>query len=179
VPAIDAIVTDRGDKKDGDPSPRFSTNRNRRRFRKTAREASQQSPLSDTRKDMNAKVEKAGAGNAIDVVMSTLAVLLLIAGVFAYYYFGDWSGVARFGVLMAGIAGCVVVGAFTKAGRSMREYIVESQFELRKVVWPTRDETLRTTLVIIVVVIILSLLLGLIDVILKWVVLDHLLKLGR
>ncbi len=111
--------------------------------------------------------------------MSTLAVLLLIAGVFAYYYFADWSGVARFGVLMAGIAACVAVGAFTKAGRSMREYLVESQFELRKVVWPTRDETLRTTLVIIVVVIILSLLLGLIDVILKWVVLDHLLKLGR
>jgi len=129
---------------------------------------------------MNAKVEKAGSGNnAIDVVVSTLAVLLLVAGVFAYYYFGDWSGVARFGVLMAGIAAAVGVGAFTKAGRSMREYLVESQFELRKVVWPTRDETLRTTLVIIVVVIILSLLLGLIDVILKWVVLDHLLKLGR
>jgi preprotein translocase subunit SecE len=111
--------------------------------------------------------------------MSALAVLLLVAGVFAYYYVGDWSGVARFGVLMAGIAAAAGVGAFTKAGRSMREYIVESQFELRKVVWPTRDETVRTTLVIIVVVVILSLLLGLIDVILKWVVLDHLLKLGR
>jgi preprotein translocase subunit SecE len=130
--------------------------------------------------NMNAKVEKASAGgNAIDIVMSTVAVLLLVAGVFAYYYFGDWSGVARFGVLMAGLAGAAAVGAFTKAGRSTREYLVESQFELRKVVWPTRDETLRTTLVIIVVVIILSLLLGLIDVILKWAVLDHLLKLGR
>jgi len=129
---------------------------------------------------MNAKIEKAGgAGNAIDVVMATVAVLLLIAGIVAYYWFADWSGVARFGVLMAGLAACIGVGAFTRAGRSMREYLVESQFELRKVVWPTRDETLRTTLVIIVVVIILSLLLGLIDVILKWIVLDHLLKIGR
>ena len=129
---------------------------------------------------MNAKIEKAGAAaNVVDILMSTIAVLLLIAGVFAYYYYADWSGVARFAVLMAGIAACVAVGAFTKAGRSMREYLVESQFELRKVVWPTRDETIRTTLVIIVVVIILSLLLGLIDVILKWVVLDHLLKIGR
>ena len=51
--------------------------------------------------------------------------------------------------------------------------------ELRKVVWPTRQETLQTTLVIIVVVIVLSLLLGLIDVFLKWSILDHLLKLGR
>jgi len=129
---------------------------------------------------MNAKIEKAGgAGNAIDVVMATVAVLLLIGGIVSYYWFADWSGVARFGVLMAGLAACIGVGAFTRAGRSMREYLVESQFELRKVVWPTRDETLRTTLVIIVVVIILSLLLGLIDVILKWIVLDHLLKIGR
>jgi preprotein translocase subunit SecE len=136
--------------------------------------------MEDGWKHMNAKIEKAAGGNsAIDAVMSTLAVLLLIAGVFAYYWFADWSGVARFGVLMAGIALCVAVGAFTRAGRSMREYLVESQFELRKVVWPTRDETIRTTLVIIVVVIILSLLLGAIDVVLKWIVLDHLLKIGR
>ena len=129
---------------------------------------------------MNAKIEKAGgAANVLDILMSTIAVLLLIGGVFAYYYYADWSGVARFGVLMAGIAGCVAVGAFTKAGRSMREYLVESQFELRKVVWPTRDETIRTTIVIIIVVIILSLLLGAIDLVLKWIVLDHLLKLGR
>ena len=128
---------------------------------------------------MNAKVEKAGSVNAVDTVMTALAVLLLIAGVFAYYWFSDWSGIARFGVLLGGIVACVAVGAFTKAGRSTRDYLVESQFEMRKVVWPTRDGTLRTTLVIIVVVIILSLLLGLIDLILKWVVLDHLLKLGQ
>jgi preprotein translocase subunit SecE len=129
---------------------------------------------------MNAKIEKAGAGSgAVDVAMTTLAVLLLIAGIVAYYWYADWSGVARFGVLMAGLVACVAVGAFTRAGRSLREYLVESQFELRKVVWPTRDETLRTTLVIIVVVVILSLLLGLIDVVLKWIVLDHLLKIGR
>ena len=70
------------------------------------------------------------------------------------------------------------MAAFTGPGRATREYLSESQFELRKVVWPTREVTLRTTLVVIIVVIILSLLLGLIDVILKWVVLDHLLKMG-
>jgi len=127
---------------------------------------------------MNAKVEKAGAPNALDVAKLTLAALLLVGGVVAYYYYSEWSGLARFSVLLAGIVGAVAVGAFTAAGRSMREYLVESQFEMRKVVWPTRDETLRTTLVIMVVVVILSLLLGLIDLILKWIVLDHLLKLG-
>jgi preprotein translocase subunit SecE len=128
---------------------------------------------------MNAKVEKAGATNAIDIVKLALAAALLVGAIVGYYYYTEWSGLARFSLLLAGIVAAAAVGAFTAAGRSMREYLVESQFELRKVVWPTRDETVRTTLVIIVVVIILSLLLGLIDLILKWIVLDNLLKLGR
>jgi preprotein translocase, SecE subunit, bacterial len=45
-------------------------------------------------------------------------------------------------------------------GRDTREFLSESRFELRKVVWPTRQEAIRTTWVVIVVVIILSLLLG-------------------
>jgi len=49
---------------------------------------------------------------------------------------------------------------------------------MRKVVWPTRDETIKTTGIIILVVIVLSLLLGLIDLILKSVILDWLLKLA-
>jgi preprotein translocase subunit SecE len=128
---------------------------------------------------MNAKVEKASATNALDVMMLVLATAVLVAGIVGYYYFADWNGWARFGVLVAGLAGAAVIGAFTGPGRAVREYLAESQFELRKVVWPTRDETLRTTLVIVVVVIILSLLLGLIDFVLKWVVLDNLLKIGR
>ncbi len=81
--------------------------------------------------------------------------------------------------MTAVIVVALIVFAFTTPGRSTREFLVESQFELRKVVWPSRETTLRTTGVVIVVVIILSLLLGLIDVILKWAVLDHLLKLGQ
>ena len=45
-------------------------------------------------------------------------------------------------------------------GRSAREFLSESRFELRKVVWPTRQEAIRMTWVVVIVVIILSLLLG-------------------
>jgi preprotein translocase subunit SecE len=127
---------------------------------------------------MNAKVEKASASNGLDMVKLVLAAMLFVAGVVAYYYFSEWSGWARAGVVLVGLIAACAVAAFTVQGRMVREYLAESQFELRKVVWPTREETLRTTLVIIVVVIILSALLGIIDVVLKWVVLDHLLKLG-
>ena len=126
---------------------------------------------------MNAEVEKAGATNALDMVKLVLAAVLLVAGIVAYYYF-DWSGWARLGVMLVGVIAAGAVAAFTGPGRTVREYLSESQFELRKVVWPTRDETFRTTLVIIAVVIILSLLLGLIDVLLKWIVMDTLLGSG-
>ena len=128
---------------------------------------------------MNAKVEKSIASNGLDMVKLALAGVLLVAGIVAYYYVANWNGWARFGVLMAGVIAAFVVASFTRPGRLTREYLTESRFELRKVVWPTREETLRTTLVVLVVVIILSLLLGLIDVLLKWTVLDHLLKLGH
>lgn len=128
---------------------------------------------------MNTKVEKAGGTNALDFVKLALAAALLVAGIVAYYYFADqWNGWARLGVLLVGVVAAGAVAAFTPFGRAVREYLAESQFELRKVVWPTRDQALRTTAVIIVVVIILSLLLGLIDFLLKWVVLDNLLKIG-
>ena len=126
---------------------------------------------------MNANVGKAGAYNVLDIAKLTLAAALLVAGIAAYYLFDSWNGWARLGLFVAGLVAAAVVAAFTAVGRATRGYLSESQFELRKVVWPTRDQTLRITLATIVVVIILSLLLGLIDLILKWVIFDHLLKL--
>ena len=127
---------------------------------------------------MNAKVEQTGSG-AADVAKLVLAVLVLAAGVVAYYWFNDLATWQRLLILIAAIVVGGAIGFFTRAGHALRDFLVESNFELRKVVWPTRQETVQTTLVIIVVVIILSLLLGLIDVFLKWSILDHLLKLGR
>jgi preprotein translocase subunit SecE len=127
---------------------------------------------------MNAKAEQVG-GNAADKAKLALAVLVIAAGVVAYYWFNELATWQRLLILLGGIVAGAVIGFFTRAGQGLRNFLVESNFELRKVVWPTRQETLQTTLVIIVVVIVLSILLGLIDVFLKWSILDHLLKLGR
>lgn len=130
---------------------------------------------------MNTKAEQSGGASAADIGKLVLAVLVLAAGVFAYSWFDNDAAVPAavrlLGVLVALVA-ALAIGAFTGPGRRVRNFLAESQFEMRKVVWPTRDETLKTTLIIIAVVIVLSLLLGLIDLILKSVVLDWLLKLG-
>ena len=129
---------------------------------------------------MNTKAERTSGTGAADYAQLTLAILLLVGGIVAYYYFSDrWSPLLRGSMMTGAVVVALIVAAFTAQGRSAREFLVESQFELRKVVWPSRETTLRTTGVVIVVVIILSLLLGLIDLILKWAVIDHLLKLGQ
>jgi preprotein translocase subunit SecE len=131
---------------------------------------------------MNTKAEPQPKGtNAADVAKLALAVLVLVGGIFAYSWFGNDSGVPSSVRLLGVLAALVIalaIAAFTGLGRRVRGFLGESQFELRKVVWPTKDETIKTTAIIIVVVVLLSLLLGLIDLILKSVILDWLLKLG-
>jgi preprotein translocase subunit SecE len=130
---------------------------------------------------MNTKAEQPKGTNAADIGKLVLAVLVLAAGIFAYSWFGRdgniSSSVRLLGVLAALVL-ALAIAAFTVLGRRMRNFIAESQFEMRKVVWPTRDETIKTTGIIMLVVVVLSLLLGLIDLILKSVILDWLLKLG-
>ena len=131
---------------------------------------------------MNTKAEQQPKGtNAADVAKLVLAVLILVGGIFAYSWFGNDASIPSSVRLLGVLAALVIalaIAAFTALGRRVRNFMAESQFELRKVVWPTKDETIKTTGIIIVVVVVLSLLLGLIDLILKSVILDWLLKLG-
>jgi len=130
---------------------------------------------------MITKAEQPKGTNAGDIGKLILAGLVLAAGIFAYSWFGRDGSVPvsmRLLGVLAALVIAVVIAAFTGLGRRVRNFLAESQFEMRKVVWPTRDETIKTTGVILLVVIVLSLLLGLIDLILKSVILDWLLKLG-
>ena len=128
---------------------------------------------------MNAKAEQMGGNSAADIAKLTLALLILAGGIVAYYWYNEFATWQRLLILLGSFALAGVVGYFTRTGHGLKDFLVESNFELRKVVWPTRQETLQTTIVIMVVVVLLSLILGLIDLFLKWAILDHLLKLGR
>ena len=114
---------------------------------------------------MNSRVEQSkSGGSAGDIVKYALALLLVAAGVFAFYWFnGQWPTVARVMSVIGGLIAGAVLFMTTVKGAQTREFLGESRFELRKVVWPTRQEATRTTWVVIVVVIIMSLILALFD----------------
>jgi preprotein translocase subunit SecE len=128
---------------------------------------------------MNSKVghsKAAGSKTAIpagDFAKYALAIALAAAGVFAFYWFtNQWPVAVRGLAVAAGLVLGALVFLTTAKGREVREFLGESRFELRKVVWPSRQEAMRTTWVVIVVVIAVSLILAgfdfVIQIIVKW-----------
>ena len=106
-----------------------------------------------------------------DIVKYAVALLLAVAGLVAFYQFdGQWPvGIRILAVVLGLVAGAAVFMNTTLGGRT-RGFLSESRFELRKVVWPSRQETTRTMWVVIAVVIVISLALAGMDVIIQWAV---------
>ena len=130
---------------------------------------------------MNSKVEhsKTAADSAGDITKYAVALALVAAGLVVWWWFaGQWQAPVRALAVVAGLVLGALVFLATAKGRDTREFLVESRFELRKVVWPTRQEALRMTWVVGIVVVVLSLLLGAFD----WIIqalLEQFFTLGR
>ena len=118
---------------------------------------------------MNSKVEQPGSSaSGGDIVKYVLALALVAGGVFGFYWFDQWATVLRGLLVVAGLVTGALVFLSTRKGAQTREFLSESRFELRKVVWPTRQEALRTTWVVMIAVAILSLILAGFDVVIQW-----------
>jgi preprotein translocase subunit SecE len=99
----------------------------------------------------------------LDWLKWTVSALIVFAGVYANSYFAGESLLLRtIGLLLlAGAAG--FVAAQTAKGRAFITLCLEARVEIRKVVWPTRQETTQTTIVVLIVVFIVALILWLLD----------------
>lgn len=115
---------------------------------------------------MNAQVE--ASASVFDVVKQVFSVVFVVAGVAAFYYFSEVPLLYR--VLGLVVVALVVVGMMltTGVGRNVWGFVLESKQEVRKVVWPTREETFRTTLLVFGMVFIVGLILWLLDMFLFW-----------
>ena len=99
-----------------------------------------------------------------------MSLLLLLAGIVAFYYFSEirlfYRVLGLFVVL--GLAGYIVYQ--TSFGKTVYTYVLESKIELKKVSWPTKQETTQTAIGVIVIVVIIGILLWLLDMLLAWAI---------
>jgi preprotein translocase subunit SecE len=105
-----------------------------------------------------------------DKIKIVLAALLVIAGLAGFYYFAESPTIVRLGSVLAGLAAASFVFWTTVPGKQFYVYAQESAAETRKVVWPTRKETIQTTAIVFVFVLVMALFLWGVDATLLWIV---------
>lgn len=124
-----------------------------------------------SRKDLNSRVEQSKSASSTDIAKYAAAVALVVAGVFAFYWFeAQLPTVVRSILVGLCVVGAAAVFLTTGKGHKTREFFSETRFEMRKVVWPTRQEAIRLTWVVIIAVIVISLLLAGFDKIIQFVI---------
>ncbi len=113
---------------------------------------------------MNVK-DEAGASR-LDTAKLAAAALLLIAGIYAFYFFADYSALLRVLGLLVIVGGSAAIALQTQVGNQLWHFVGDARTEVRKVVWPTRQETLQTTFIVVVMVLILGIIMWLFDMVL-------------
>ena len=117
---------------------------------------------------MNTSVEnKAGS---LDWLKWLVVVALLAGGVFANWYYQDEMLLMRVAGLLATAAVAILLALQTERGRAIWSLLKEARTEVRRVVWPSNQETTQTTLVVIAIVFVFALILWGLDSLLGWIV---------
>jgi preprotein translocase subunit SecE len=116
---------------------------------------------------MTDDIKTQDAGTA-DKVKLTIAILIAIAGVAGYYVLANQATWLRWLAVVGSLVLAALVVALSRYGSEFRRFVELSRIELRKVVWPTRQETLQTTVVVFVFVAIAGVFFWALDLVLAW-----------
>ncbi len=117
---------------------------------------------------MNSKVE--AQGSKADTAKLVLALALVLAGAVAFHYYGEQSLLMRVLAMLAVVGVALAIGMQTAQGRNAWGFVKDARTEVRKVVWPTRNETFQTSLIVLFMTVIVGLLLWIMDSLLLWAV---------
>jgi len=105
-----------------------------------------------------------------DKVKLVLAILIVLAAVAGFYVYVDQPTLFRVLGLLVALIIATLVAIQTTPGRTALGFLGDARMEVRKVVWPTRKETMQTTLIVLAMVIVVAIGLFLIDSFLLWAV---------
>ena len=110
-----------------------------------------------------AEVQTPAGASARDTVLMTLSIAALLAGIVAFYWFDEQALPIRIVMVIVGLAAGAGLMWFTWYGREFWQFVLAARIELRKVVWPERDETVKTTYVVFGFAVVMGLFFWLLD----------------
>ena len=99
----------------------------------------------------------------LDKIKLAVSFLLVVAGIAGFYYLHDSAAVLRLASVLAGLLLATGVALSSVPGRTFFSFGKDSVAEAKRVVWPTRKETLQTTGIVIAFAIIMALFLWMVD----------------
>ncbi len=110
-----------------------------------------------------AEVQTPAGASAKDTALMMLSVIALITGIVAFYWYDELALPFRVAMVLAGLAAGAGLMWFTWYGREFWQFAQAARIELRKVVWPERDETVKTTYVVFGFAVVMGLFFWLLD----------------
>ena len=120
---------------------------------------------------MSSKTELMNEGGSFDLIKWKVVTSLVRGGLWAnWYYIVEINVLIRALALVSGAVFAVLIALQTEKGKRLWETAREARSEIRRVVWPTRQETIQTTAIVILLMILFSLILWGLDSFLSWVV---------
>lgn len=116
------------------------------------------------------QVETVSSG--ADKAKLAIALILVVASIAGFYLFSSQGAVAQWGVLLLGLIAAAALFFVSEQGKQLIAFGKDSSKEVKKVVWPSRKETLQMTLYVFGFVVVMALFLWLTDKTLGWVLYD-------
>ena len=115
-----------------------------------------------------AEVQTPASASAKDSALMILSIVLLLAGIVAFYWYDELALPFRIGMVIAGLAAGTGLAWFSWYGREFWQFALAARVELRKVVWPEREETIKTTYVVFIFAIVMGVFFWGLDWVLTW-----------
>ena len=107
--------------------------------------------------------------STLDTLKMASAVAILLSSVFGFYYFAELSVLIRVLAVIFSVILSLIIFFSTQRGIIFWDFLQGSRVEMRKVVWPTKQETIQTTLTVFVFVLVLGIFFWLLDFLLLYI----------
>jgi preprotein translocase subunit SecE len=117
---------------------------------------------------MTTTTQDTSESGILDIIKLLFAAGVLVGGLYSYYYFLEIALPLRVLMVLGGLAAGITVAMTSTQGQRLWAFIQGARIEIRKVVWPTKQETTQTAIAVFVFTLIMALFFWGLDSFLLW-----------